>query len=39
LLNGHRVDSAAVLKAGDVITLGTPPVELRLIAEVSGNGA
>ena len=38
LLNGHRVDSAAVLKAGDVITLGTPPVELRLIAEVSGNG-
>jgi hypothetical protein len=39
LLNGHRVDSAAVLKAGDVITMGTPPVELRLIAEVSGNGA
>ena len=39
MLNGHRVDSAAVLKAGDVITLGTPPVELRLIAEVSGNGA
>ncbi|MEZ5563590.1 MAG: FHA domain-containing protein [Gammaproteobacteria bacterium] len=39
LLNGHRVDTAAVLKAGDVITLGTPPVELRLIAEVSGHGA
>jgi hypothetical protein len=39
LLNGHRVESAAVLKAGDVITLGTPPVELRLIAEVAGHGA
>ncbi len=39
LLNGHRVDTAAVLKAGDVISLGTPPVELRLIAEVAGHGA
>ncbi len=39
LLNGHRVDMAAVLKAGDVIAIGTPPVELRLIAEVSGHGA
>jgi hypothetical protein len=33
------VDTAAVLKAGDVISLGTPPVELRLIAEVAGHGA
>ena len=39
LLNGHRVDAAAVLKTGDVISLGTPPVELRLIAEVAGHGA
>lgn len=39
LLNGHRVDSAAVLKAGDVLSLGTPPVEFRLIAEVAGHGA
>jgi pSer/pThr/pTyr-binding forkhead associated (FHA) protein len=39
LLNGHRVDTAAVLKAGDVISLGTPPVELRRIAEVAGHGA
>ncbi|MBM4220927.1 MAG: FHA domain-containing protein [Gammaproteobacteria bacterium] len=38
LLNGHRVDTAAVLKAGDVISLGTPPVEFRLIAEVAGHG-
>lgn len=39
LLNGHRVATAAVLKAGDVISLGTPPIELRLIAEISAHGA
>jgi predicted component of type VI protein secretion system len=38
LLNGHRVNGAVVLRAGDVLSLGTPPVELRLIAEVSGHG-
>lgn len=37
-LNGHRVEGAAMLEAGDVITLGSPPVELRLIAEVEGHG-
>lgn len=30
-LNGHRVDGSAVLQAGDVIRVGTPGVELRMI--------
>jgi hypothetical protein len=35
-LNGHRIDGAAVVQPGDVLTLGSPPVELRLLAEVAG---
>lgn len=38
MLNGHRISGSAVLQAGDVITIGQPPRELRLIVEVS-NGA
>jgi hypothetical protein len=30
-LNGHRIDGSAVLQAGDVIRIGTPGVELRMI--------
>jgi hypothetical protein len=30
-LNGHRIDGSAALQAGDVIRVGTPGVELRLI--------
>ena len=30
-LNGHRIDGSAALQAGDVIRIGTPGVELRLI--------
>lgn len=43
-LNGHRIEGAALVQAGDVLTLGSPPVELRLLAEVApadtgGDGA
>ncbi len=30
-LNGHRIDGSASLQAGDVIRIGTPGVELRMI--------
>jgi hypothetical protein len=30
-LNGHRIDGSAVLQAGDLIRIGTPGYELRLI--------
>lgn len=30
-LNGHRIDGSAVLQTGDVIRVGTPGVELRMI--------
>ncbi|MDH3621694.1 MAG: FHA domain-containing protein [Gammaproteobacteria bacterium] len=30
-LNGHRIDGSAALQTGDVIRVGTPGVELRLI--------
>jgi predicted component of type VI protein secretion system len=34
LLNGHRIESSAVLQAGDVLGIGRPPRELALVAEV-----
>jgi hypothetical protein len=37
-LNGHRIEGAALVQPGDVLTLGSPPVELRLLAEVAGPG-
>ena len=30
-LNGHRIDGSAVLQTGDVLRVGTPGVELRMI--------
>ncbi len=33
LLNGHAVTGAAVLQAGDVISVGQPPLVLTLVAE------
>ncbi len=30
-LNGHRIDGSAALQSGDVIRIGTPGIELRLI--------
>lgn len=38
-LNGHRIEGGAMLEAGDVITLGSPAVELRLIAEAGGESS
>lgn len=34
-LNGHPISDAAILQAGDVISIGSPAVELRLVREVS----
>jgi hypothetical protein len=33
-LNGHRIEGSAVLQAGDVLAIGQPPRELRLVTEV-----
>jgi hypothetical protein len=38
-LNGHRIDGSAVLQIGDLIRLGTPGYELRLITTETGDGA
>lgn len=37
-LNGHRIDGSAVLQIGDLIRLGTPGYELRLITTEVGDG-
>lgn len=37
-LNGHRIDGSAVLQTGDLIRIGTPGFELRLIAAEDGDG-
>jgi pSer/pThr/pTyr-binding forkhead associated (FHA) protein len=31
-LNGHRIDGSAVLQTGDLLRVGTPGFELRLIS-------
>ncbi|MDJ0941405.1 MAG: FHA domain-containing protein [Woeseiaceae bacterium] len=38
-LNGHRLDGSAVLQVGDLIRLGTPGFELRLITTEVQDGA
>ena len=38
-LNGHRIDGSAALQSGDVIRVGTPGVELRLISVEHPDGA
>jgi len=37
-LNGHRIDGSAVLQVGDLIRLGTPGYELRLITTETSGG-
>ncbi len=37
-LNGHRIDGSAALQVGDLIRLGTPGYELRLITTETGRG-
>jgi hypothetical protein len=37
-LNGHRVEGAVVLESGDVLTVGNPPVEFRLVTEAGDGG-
>ena len=38
-LNGHAIDGSAVLQAGDVISIGSPPREFRVAIEVSADGS
>ena len=38
-LNGHRIDGSAALQSGDVIRIGTPGVELRMIYVERAGGA
>jgi len=38
-LNGHAIDGSAVLQIGDLIRLGTPGFELRLITTEQANGS
>lgn len=38
-LNGYRIDGSATLQAGDVIRIGTPGVELRMIVVEQPDGA
>jgi hypothetical protein len=37
-LNGHRIDGSAVLQVGDMVRLGTPGHELRLISVEPSDG-
>ena len=38
-LNGHRIDGSAVLQTGDVVRIGTPGIELRMILVEQDDGA
>ena len=38
-LNGHRIDGSAVLQVGDLVRLGTPGFELRLITTEADDGS
>ena len=42
-LNGHPISGAAILQAGDIVRIGSPAVELKLVreatAETDANGA
>ena len=38
-LNGHKIDGSAVLQVGDLVRLGTPGYELRLIMTEAEDGA
>lgn len=38
-LNGHRIDGSAALQVGDVLRIGTPGYELRLITTEQSHGS
>jgi hypothetical protein len=38
-LNGHRIDGSAVLQVGDLIRLGTPGFEMRMITTANDDGS
>jgi len=38
-LNGHPIGASAILQAGDVIGLGEPSVEIRVVIEMGPDGA
>ena len=38
-LNGHAIDGSAVLQVGDMIRLGSPGFELRLITTEQADGS
>jgi pSer/pThr/pTyr-binding forkhead associated (FHA) protein len=38
-LNGHRIEGTALLQSGDILSVGSPAVELRLLTEVDAHGA
>ena len=38
-LNGHRIDGSAVLQTGDLIRIGTPGFEFRLISTEDSSGS
>jgi hypothetical protein len=38
-LNGHKIDGSAVLQVGDLVRLGSPGYEFRLIMTESGDGS
>ena len=38
-LNGHKIDASAVLQVGDLVRLGSPGYEFRLIMTESGDGS
>jgi hypothetical protein len=38
-LNGHRIDGAAILQSGDVVSLGKPTREFLLITEVTADSS
>ena len=38
-LNGHRIQTSAVLQAGDVISIGSPAREFVLVAETDPDGS
>jgi pSer/pThr/pTyr-binding forkhead associated (FHA) protein len=38
-LNGHRIDGSAVLQTGDLIRIGTPGFEFRLITAEEHSGS
>jgi pSer/pThr/pTyr-binding forkhead associated (FHA) protein len=38
-LNGHKIDGSAVLQVGDLVRIGSPGYEFRLIMTESEDGS